>query len=208
MCKLTTAQRAGALAITGGFCTSPTNVLEAHTALIPMNHKIDKIRSTKTIRLASLPETHPLCKQFTTTYRRNIKRHRSSLHKLASTLSSDLDKIETVPVVILNPALRRSNPLKTSIAGDKEASKREDANAWEEIKVKRSTRMVRYTTGRWKRQQCCIGRASSARPYASSWVRQKITSSLGAWGGTSMGQCSMVSLIRGRLPDTITKPEI
>ena len=133
--KLTTVQRAGALAITGGFRTSPTEVLDAHAALVPMNHRIDKIRSSKAIRLASLPKTHPLCKQFKTAYRRRIIRHRSSLHELALTLSSDPDEIETVPVVRLNPALRRSNPFRISIASDKEASKREDASAREEIKV-------------------------------------------------------------------------
>jgi hypothetical protein len=41
--KLTTIQRAGALAITGGFQTSPSNSLDAHAALLPIELRIEKV---------------------------------------------------------------------------------------------------------------------------------------------------------------------
>lgn len=133
--KLTTIQRAGALAITGGFRTSPTDALNAHAALLPMNHRLDKVRRIKALRMASLSEAHPLRKQIKTAYRRQVKRHRSSIHELAKTLKYDPDTIESIPVVRINPANRRLNPIRVSIPGDKEASKREDSYAREEVKV-------------------------------------------------------------------------
>ena len=133
--KLTTVQRAGALAITGGFRTTPTDTLDAHAALLPMHLRIGKICYDKAIRIAALPETHPLCKQMKTAYRRRIKRHKSAIHTLASRLKWDPAQIETIPVVYANPARRKSIPFKVSIPEDKEKSKIVDGAAHEEIKV-------------------------------------------------------------------------
>ena len=41
--KLTTTQRAGTLAITGGFRTSPTDALDAHASTLPMHLKVGKV---------------------------------------------------------------------------------------------------------------------------------------------------------------------
>ena len=133
--KLATAQRAGTLAITGGFRTSPTDALDAHASLLPMKLRLKRVRYTKAIRLASLPKAHPLHKPIRTAYRRQVKRHKSSVHVLASTLSSDPDKIETIPVVRMNPALKRKDPVTVRIPSDKEASIREDRQAREVIKI-------------------------------------------------------------------------
>ena len=133
--KLTTAQRAGTLAITGGFRTTPTDVLDAHAALLPVNYRLDRTRYMKTIRLASLSAAHPLQAPFKTAFRRKVKRHKSSLHELAGILKHDPDAIETIPVVRINPALKRKAPIKVSMPRNKEDSKREDAHAKEEVKV-------------------------------------------------------------------------
>ena len=133
--KLATAQRAGTLAITGGFRTSPADALNAHAALLPMKLRLEKVRFTKAIRLASLPKTHPLYKPIRTAFRRQVKRHKSSIHVLASTLRNDPDTFKTIPVVRTNPALRRKNPVEVSIPSDKDASKEEDLQSAEVIKV-------------------------------------------------------------------------
>ena len=133
--KLTTVQREGALAITGGFRTSPTDALNAHAALLPMHLRIDKISHNKVLRLASLPKTHPLHKQIRGAARRRVRRHRSPLHELVKSLKGDPDTIETIPVVRANPARRQRIPMQVSIPADKQASKIEDASAREEIKV-------------------------------------------------------------------------
>ena len=133
--KLATTQRAGALAITGGFRTSPTDALNAHVALLPMHLRLDKVRFTKAIRLASLAGEHPLYKQTKTAFRRRVKRHKSSIDILASLLESDPDGMETIPAFRIDPALRRRNTVQVSIPSDKEASRSEDRSGGEEIKV-------------------------------------------------------------------------
>ena len=133
--KLTTVQREGALAITGGFRTSPTDSLNAHAALLLMHMRIERIKFAKVTCLASLPPVHPLQKQMQTAARRRVRRHRSPLHELANILQRDPGSIEEIPVVHANPALRQTIPVKVSIPADKEESIREDANAREEIKI-------------------------------------------------------------------------
>ena len=59
---LTTVQRAGAIAITGGLRTSPTDTLDACAHLLPAAHLIDKWLHRSTIWIATLPKGHPLSK--------------------------------------------------------------------------------------------------------------------------------------------------
>jgi hypothetical protein len=42
--KLRTVQRRAALAITGALSTTPTDVLDAHANLLPIEHLISKVR--------------------------------------------------------------------------------------------------------------------------------------------------------------------
>jgi hypothetical protein len=58
--KLRTVQRRAALLITGGLSSSPTDVLDAYTGLIPMRHLINKMRYRAALRLATVDEAHPL----------------------------------------------------------------------------------------------------------------------------------------------------
>ena len=133
--KLTTVQRQGALAITGGFRTSPTDALDAHAALLSMHRRMGKILHTAAIRMAALPKKHPLYKPLRHAARRHVKRHRALLHELAQVLPDDPDNIETIPTVRANPAYSRMDPITVSIPQSKEDSRTADANAEEEIKV-------------------------------------------------------------------------
>jgi hypothetical protein len=133
--KLVTAQRQGALAITGGFRTSPTDALDAYAALLPMHHRLEVVKHNKAVRIASLPPVHPLHKQIRTAARRRTRRHRMPLHKLAKSLGCNPDDIETILVVQTNPAHKHNNPIQVSIPADKEASVRENTYVREEIKV-------------------------------------------------------------------------
>jgi hypothetical protein len=73
--KLTTVQRAGALAITGGFRTSPTDSLDAHAALLPMELRVQKVCHAAITRMATLPVEHPLHSLVKKSAKRLIKRH-------------------------------------------------------------------------------------------------------------------------------------
>jgi ribonuclease HI len=133
--KLSTIQREGALAITGGFRTSPSDALDSHAALLPMPLKIGKVRHRAAVRLASLPPSHPLHKPIRKAKRRWVRRHRSQLHHMAQYLTEDPDKVESIPVVRANPALTQAASIQYTIPQDKEASKRADAQSREQIKV-------------------------------------------------------------------------
>lgn len=133
--KLTTIQRQGTLAITGGFRTLPTDALDAYASLLPMQHRLRRSHHLAATRIASLPHAHPLHKPFRRPSRRRTKRHRSALHHLAECLAIPPDEVETIPVVTSNPARKTKLPFGISIASDKNQSKREDAAAMEEIKV-------------------------------------------------------------------------
>jgi hypothetical protein len=72
--KLTTMQRARALAITSGYHTSPTDTLNAHASVLLMHLKIGKIFFRSAVRLASLPNSHPLHRQYRLAVRK-VRRH-------------------------------------------------------------------------------------------------------------------------------------
>src|SRR5712671_6686298 len=60
--QLTTVQRSGTLAITGGLRTSPTDALDASTFLLPVPLTIDKWQHRALVRMAMLQKEHPLYK--------------------------------------------------------------------------------------------------------------------------------------------------
>ena len=57
--KLATVQRAGALAVTGGLRMMPTDTLDAHTALLPMELQATKHCYSAVTRIATLLQEHP-----------------------------------------------------------------------------------------------------------------------------------------------------
>lgn len=80
--KLTTMQKAGMLAITGGLCTSPISTLNVHVSTLPMHLKIGKVLHRTVVRFASLPDLHPLSRQYRLADTRKVKRHKSALHHM------------------------------------------------------------------------------------------------------------------------------
>jgi hypothetical protein len=60
--KLTSVQRAGTLAITGGLRTSPTDALDAHAFTLPLHLETEKHLFRSAIRIAMLAPQHPLHK--------------------------------------------------------------------------------------------------------------------------------------------------
>jgi Reverse transcriptase (RNA-dependent DNA polymerase) len=133
--KLTTTQRPGTLAITGGLHTSPTDALNAHASTLPMHLKVGKALFRAAVRFASLPDSHPLCRQYRLAGARKTKRHRSALHHMTQFYSVKAKTVETLPVVRQNPVERNRLPATLEITGDKEASVLLDRNARETIKV-------------------------------------------------------------------------
>ena len=73
--KLTTVQCMAMTAVTGALHTTTTDVMEAHANLLPIELMMNRICFRAALRLAALPETHPLFKSVKQSSQRLIKRH-------------------------------------------------------------------------------------------------------------------------------------
>ena len=133
--KLTSIQRAGTLAITGGLRTSPTDALNAHAFTLPLHLEIEKHLFRSAIRIATLSPQHPLHKPAKKCAARATKRHKAPLHDLMQTFNIKPNALETVATTGGNPATRHKRPFKIEIAKDKKASVAADAEGMERIRV-------------------------------------------------------------------------
>ncbi|KAG2740534.1 hypothetical protein P692DRAFT_20647592, partial [Suillus brevipes Sb2] len=77
------------LMITGGMRSTATDILDVHANILPFQQTLRKICLKSTLRMTSLPDTHPLARDIKMAYNygnaRNFakpKRHPSPLHKL------------------------------------------------------------------------------------------------------------------------------
>jgi hypothetical protein len=133
--NLTSVQRAGALAITGGLRTSPTDSIDALAFLLPFVKTINTWCYRAALCLASLPDKHPLRKPVNICAKRMVKKHLSPLHNLLRTLDANISEIDTKPTKTHNPSKLPNLPFEVSIPPDKESSKREAQENTDEIQV-------------------------------------------------------------------------
>ena len=133
--KLMTVQCTGTLAITGGFRTSPTNSLDVHAGMLPIDLRIEKTCYNAITRLATLPRKHPLHALVKRSAKGHVVRHCSPLHILTGIFGTDPTKVEKIPPVHVHPNRKNSRAVQIDIPASKEASKRADVTAIEKIKV-------------------------------------------------------------------------
>ena len=133
--QISSVQRAGALAITGGLRSSPTDALDASAFLLPTPSTISKWCHRAYTRLAMLPKEHPLFKTVNWKVTSTTKRHRGPIHNLARTYNVATKEIEKIPTAARDPSKLGKLPFSISIPVDKDASVLEAANASEEIQV-------------------------------------------------------------------------
>jgi ribonuclease HI/exonuclease III len=133
--RLTTVQRSGTLAITGGLRTSPTDALDACAFLLPAPFTIDKWQHRALVRMAMLPNDHPLYGVVARKNTGKIKSHKAPINKLLATYSYDTTKFEKIPATARDPTQIGKLPFQTHIATCREDSIEEAANASEEVIV-------------------------------------------------------------------------
>ena len=133
--QITSVQRAGALAITGGLRTSATDALNASTFLLPAPLLIRKWCFRVFVRMATLPKDHLLYKPVNWKRTCTTKKHRGPLQNLANTLGTDTKAMEKIPSTGRNLSKTGELPFRISILADKEASACKAENATEEIQV-------------------------------------------------------------------------
>ena len=133
--QIATIQRAGALAITGGLRTSPTDALNASAHLLPAPLAISKSCHKALVRMLTLPKEHPLHKAANWKVMQTTKRHRGPLQILASYYQIDARRMEKIPTTTRSPTTAGKLPFKINIPASKEDSVREANEAVEEIQV-------------------------------------------------------------------------
>src|SRR6266481_6389547 len=102
-CRLASLQWISTIAVTSALRTSATDVLELHANLPPIELLMHKICHRATLRLAALPECHPLHKIVRQCAHRDVKRHCSPLHQLLHTFTVHPGEVETVTPTVRPP---------------------------------------------------------------------------------------------------------
>jgi hypothetical protein len=115
-------QRAGALAITGGLHTLPTDALNASAFLLSTPLMIRKWCHRVTMRMATLLKEHPLHKTVNWKVTQMTKKHCGSLQLLANTIGVDTKRVEKIPITGRDLSKTGELPFHIRILADKEAS--------------------------------------------------------------------------------------
>lgn len=131
--QLARVQRIAVLAITGALRSSPTDSLERHLGMLPLDLFMHKLCHRSAIRIATLPNTHPLYKVVRTCARHFVKKNRAPLHYLTHLYSINPDDIETITPVRQLPTYRRI--FTTQIASNRADSLDYDKNNKAHIRI-------------------------------------------------------------------------
>jgi ribonuclease HI len=118
-------QRLATIAITGAFKSTPVDILNAHANVPPMELQVQKKCHRAALRLAVVPEHHPMFKIVRRAARQRVGSHNSQLHELYSMYpDTHPDNVEVIPSTGRAPWTRLS--CSTSIAKDKAEAAEED----------------------------------------------------------------------------------
>jgi ribonuclease HI len=100
--------------------TTTTDILEAHANILPLHLLIDKIRMRALMRLATLPNTHPLQPHLIRAHGKRPKRHLTPLHHhLASFSTVNPKAMETIHPICKDP--KATPTVNTHILSSEEA---------------------------------------------------------------------------------------
>ena len=80
--KLSRVQREALVLITGAMRTTATDIMTVHADLLPFPLLVDKLCQRATIRMCTLPDSHPLALQVRRAAAHYVKHHHSALHML------------------------------------------------------------------------------------------------------------------------------
>jgi ribonuclease HI len=124
-------QKLATPAIIGAFKNTAADVLNAHSFIPPMELQVSKACHRATLRLAAIPDSHPLFKNVQRAAKRRVGTHNTQLHELFSRFPDIRPgDLEILPSTGRAPWTRI--PFTTSIAGSKEQAAEEDREEREE----------------------------------------------------------------------------
>lgn len=122
-----------AIKITGALRTSPTDLLNAHADLVPMELRIKKNCHRAALRIATLPDSHPLKRPAKDAFRCYVQRHRAPLHEIMRLLTIGPGGMETIEPVRQHPGW--ISGVTTEIAGTREDGIAGDLFNTDEVRV-------------------------------------------------------------------------
>jgi ribonuclease HI len=118
MKKLSTVQRMAALSIIGALRTTPTDLIDAHADLLPLELTMRNKCLGAAIRMACLPPSHPLAKICERSAKTYVKHHKSPLHHLFKCFGLKPSNMECIRPHRHSPA--EADPFHTEIANTRE----------------------------------------------------------------------------------------
>jgi ribonuclease HI len=131
--RMASIQRIATLAMTGAMRSTATDVLEAHTNILPTTLLLQNACHRAIIRIAAHPKSHPLYNPVRQAARYYVSHHRSSLHRLTRSFAIDPLLIETLIPARCAPSTKC--PYKTHIADTREAAADEHLHLTDQIQV-------------------------------------------------------------------------
>lgn len=131
--ELSKLQRLATIAINGALRTSPTDLLDSHSGLLPMDLLLKKICYRSMLRVCTLPPTNPVSRIAIKYSMFPAKKHRANIQQLLELFDIDPLVFETVPAVSRSPVFQ--SPLEISVAESKELAIEQEAKDKAAIRV-------------------------------------------------------------------------
>jgi len=89
--------------VTGALSTTAGDILDVHANLLPIDLLFSKVLFQATVRIVSLPATHPLYKPACKAAKHSVRKHHSPLHNLFEALDLDPNAIELIAPTQCHP---------------------------------------------------------------------------------------------------------
>ena len=126
-------QRIATLAITGSLRTTPTDLLDAHAGVLPLELALSKACHRAAVRLLTLPKTHPLFQPLKQARRVPPRKHKSPMDSLLATFGLHKARMEVISPATEDP--RRIMRFRTIIPESRECSIEEEDQDKADFKV-------------------------------------------------------------------------
>jgi len=126
-------QRIASLAIVGGMKSTPTDLLDAHAGLLPIELTLLRFCHRAAIRLCTLPPAHPLYLLVRGAHQSRSEKHEDPIKAALRIFELDPRKFETITPDTTPPAY--FSHIKTTISKTREDSKLIEANDTSDFKI-------------------------------------------------------------------------
>src|ERR1700679_318337 len=102
------------LAITGTLRTTPTDLIDAHAGVLPMELALLKACHRSIVRLLTLPVTHPLHQIVRQAKRSTTTKHQNPIAQLLKEFKLSNSELETIDSSLKNPQVSLRAMLETA----------------------------------------------------------------------------------------------